>query len=59
LVGNVKERDHLVDLYVIGRIILEFIINKYERKSLNWIKLTQDRVQWRILVNKVMNIWIP
>jgi hypothetical protein len=25
----------------------------------NWIRLVQDRVQWRIFVNTVMNLWIP
>jgi len=25
----------------------------------NWIWLAWDRVQWRVLVNIVMNIWVP
>jgi hypothetical protein len=25
----------------------------------NWIRLAQDRVQWRVLVNTVMNLWFP
>jgi hypothetical protein len=25
----------------------------------NWIWLAQDRVQWKISVNMVMNLWIP
>jgi hypothetical protein len=25
----------------------------------NWIRLTQDRVQWRAFVSTVMNIWVP
>jgi hypothetical protein len=25
----------------------------------NWIRLRQDRVQWRAFVDTVMNLWIP
>jgi hypothetical protein len=25
----------------------------------NWIRLAQDRVQWRVFVNTVMNLWVP
>jgi hypothetical protein len=25
----------------------------------NWIRLAQDRVQWRAFVNTVMNLWAP
>jgi hypothetical protein len=25
----------------------------------NWIRLAQDRVQWRALVNTVTNLWVP
>jgi hypothetical protein len=25
----------------------------------NWIRLAQDRVQWRDCVNTVMNLWVP
>jgi hypothetical protein len=25
----------------------------------NWIRLAQDRTQWRPFVNTVMNLWVP
>jgi hypothetical protein len=27
-------------------------------ESVHWIHLAQDRDQWRVLVNMVMNLWI-
>jgi hypothetical protein len=27
--------------------------------GIDWIDLTQDRNQWRILVNMEMNLWVP
>jgi hypothetical protein len=27
--------------------------------GMNWIRLAQDSVQWRVFVNTVMNIWVP
>jgi hypothetical protein len=27
--------------------------------GINWIELAQDRDQWRALVNKAMNLWVP
>jgi hypothetical protein len=27
--------------------------------GMDWIDLTQDRDQWRALMNTVMNLWVP
>jgi hypothetical protein len=27
--------------------------------GMDWIKLAQDRDQWRALVNMAMNLWVP
>jgi hypothetical protein len=27
--------------------------------AMHWIDLAEDRVQWRALVNTVMNLWVP
>jgi hypothetical protein len=27
--------------------------------GVNWIQLAQDRVQWWVFVNMVMNLWVP
>jgi len=28
-------------------------------ENVNWIHLAQDRDQWRDVVNRVMNLWVP
>jgi len=28
-------------------------------EGLNWMRLAQDRDQWRVVVNMVMNFWVP
>jgi hypothetical protein len=38
-------------------------INMYLREigidGANWIRLAQDRVQWRAFMNTIMNLWFP
>ena len=57
--GNLRERDHLGDLGVDGRIILGQIFRKLDVGGMDWIELAQDRDRWRALVNVVMNLWVP
>jgi hypothetical protein len=37
----------------------EMDLRKIERDGVDWIDMTQDRDQWRALVNTVLNIWVP
>ena len=56
--GNLRERDHLEDADVDGRIILRWIFRKRDG-GMNWNDLAQDRDRWRALVNEVMNLMVP
>jgi len=53
--GNLRERDHLVDPGVDGRIILRWVLRK-GWVGMDWIDVAQDRERWWALVNAVMNI---
>ena len=39
---NVKERDHMEDPDLYGKIILKYIFEKWD-KCTNWIELAQDK----------------
>ena len=52
--GNLWERDLLEDTEVVGSIILQWVIRKWDG-GMNWIELAQDRDRWRALVKVVMN----
>ena len=41
--GNLRERDHLGDPDVDGRMILRWIFRNWGCRSMDWIKLAQDR----------------
>ena len=27
--------------------------------GMNWIDLAQDKIRWQVLVNVIMNLWVP
>jgi len=52
--GNLRERDHLKDPGLDGRIILRWMF-----RGMDWIDLAQDRDRWRALVHAVVNLRVP
>ena len=57
--GNLRERDHWGDKDIDGRIILRWILRKWEWGCVDWMELAQDRDSWRALVSTVMNFVVP
>jgi hypothetical protein len=51
-----KERDHLEDQGVDGRMGSEWILGRLAGGSVDWIKLAQNRDRWRGLVDTVINL---
>jgi hypothetical protein len=56
--GDLRERDQFEDQDLDGRIILRWIIRKWDGR-MDWIDLAQDRDRWWVLVNEVMNLRVP
>ena len=56
--GNLRERDHLEDPCVDGRIILRGTFRKWDG-GMDWMELAQDRDSCRALVSTVMNFQVP
>ena len=50
-----RERYHLEDPDIDGRIILRWIFGTWNGVCVDWIDLAQVRDRWQALVNAVMN----
>ena len=57
--GDLRERDHVEEIGVDGRIILNWILKEFGFGGMEWIDLTRDRDRWRAFVNAVMNLRVP
>jgi hypothetical protein len=59
-VGNVNGKDNLGEVGADVRIILKLAWRKLSSmRIVDSVHLAQDRVQWRYLVNKVINFQVP
>jgi len=57
--GNLRERDHLEDPRLDGKIILRWIVRKWDVGGMDWTYLAEDRDKCRALVKTVMNLQAP
>ena len=55
--GDLRERDHLENLGVDGKMILTLIF-KQSDGGMDWIVLAQNRDRWWAFVNAVMNLLV-
>jgi hypothetical protein len=51
-----KERDHLEDQDIGGKMGSECILGRLAWGGVDWIRLAHDRDRWRAVVSAVMNL---
>jgi hypothetical protein len=51
-----KERDHLKDQDIGGKIGIRMDLGEIGLGGVDWIRLAQDRDWWRVVVSAVMNL---
>jgi hypothetical protein len=56
--GNLRERDHLEDTGVDGRVILRWLFREWDG-GIDCIDLVHDRDRWRALLKAAMNLRVP
>jgi hypothetical protein len=57
---NLQGRNHLRDLGTDGqKILLNWILKEKQSEDVEWIHMAQNRVQWQVLANTVMNLSVP
>jgi hypothetical protein len=56
--GSMRERDHLEDPGIGGRIIF-LVFQEVECGVMSWIDLAQDTDSWQALVNAIINLRVP
>jgi hypothetical protein len=54
--GNLRERRHLEDRGIDGRIIFYMDLQEMGCGGMEWIDLVLDKDRWQTLVNAVMNL---
>jgi hypothetical protein len=56
---NLKGRDHSEDLWRRWEDNIRMDLRETGQGGAEWMYLTQDRDQWRTLVNTVLNLHVP